>query len=1250
MNAYSGKYTNDKLSDLNFKIIAKNSNGEIIYNDTKTTDSNGNINIADEDYFRVTGEITFEIKCLNTPKQFKEMQDITVVVNRDQHPDQTITVDQVKTSSNVKASTEAIRDPHNVSDFTYNVNVDIPFVQKTIKMDLNKISSSSDKINLQGATFTLTQPDGKHTEQETTNEEGKTEFSADVYGEEKEYLYYLVENSAPSGYVAQKDPIPVYVKMNDETVISARIGNDNPLNKVATKDNSVNLKIANDPIGSLFNFRLIERYENKGVEGSKYNITINSINGEKLDVTDYTDENGNIDVTKIPGNGEIVIKINELENAIGYKKFEGEKIVVINKTDKGALSIVEEKTSEDIIVSIDKITNTVIAILQNQPTEKKNLIEYKVVDINDNEIGIKDVSLKTNQPNSTSTTDIVTNQSGIAYIENPNVPGTGSYEYNTVVAGTPDTYYTYNNQIDYQIEYNEDGNIINIEKSKETINVNEIEVKYEVENESDTTTYKAIVEIKPEPKTTYNLKVINTQKDNFDIKIPDSRFKITSIVNNSDSSEAEKITGTDGTFKITQASGNEVTINLEQTQVDKKYVLDTESKKIVLTKDSNGVFEIDENKTTKGLKASITSTGEIEINVENELKGANINFQLVKVDNNNNAIRLEGVKLKLKDETTGKEYEVTTDESGQVLLEGFKVEKPGEYDFTLTEISTVEGYNLPTLQDGETIKFKIVYIEEDGALQVKEVLQDGGENVVTGISYTQTATETEYILQLKLIIENSIKDENKFTVNLHKIDTDSKVTLSGAQFTFKDNFGENGGITAKIETLNNGQASLEIPLVNGENKFTIKEILAPLGYVLDDSEKIIIFNKDEKTGAITIKSSDINTSDITISENTIDIYLGNKKKSTPTKPNVDFYMELNKIDKETESPMSNVEFVVTEIDKETGEEKETQTKIVTNESGNSTLKISNLQVGNTYVYKISENTVTGYKKIKDIKIEVTVGNNGAIENVELLEENDAIKDLQLENGIGKIIIENEREEYDYYWDLNKIDKDTQLPMRNVEFKITEIEEETEEEKGNKGVLTTDENGHISFKIEKVKAGTYVYKLEETKISGYKAINEIKVKVTIGENGRVEKVELLEENEAVKNFLVENGQVKIIIENEREEYDYDWNLYKIDKDTQLPMKNVEFKVTRIDEETGEEKGNSGIFTTDENGHISFKIEKVKAGTYVYKLEETKISGYKAINEIKVKVTIGEDGRVEKVELLEENEAVKDLLVENGQVKL
>lgn len=111
--------------------------------------------------------------------------------------------------------------------------------------------------------------------------------------------------------------------------------------------------------------------------------------------------------------------------------------------------------------------------------------------------------------------------------------------------------------------------------------------------------------------------------------------------------------------------------------------------------------------------------------------------------------------------------------------------------------------------------------------------------------------------------------------------------------------------------------------------------------------------------------------------------------------------------------MSNVEFVVTEIDKETGEEKETQTKIVTNESGNSTLKIKNLQAGNTYVYKISESCCTGYKKMKDIKIEVTVGNNGAIENIKLLEENDAVKDLQLEDGIGKIIIQNEKGEYDY---------------------------------------------------------------------------------------------------------------------------------------------------------------------------------------------------------------------------------------------
>ena len=153
----------------------------------------------------------------------------------------------------------------------------------------------------------------------------------------------------------------------------------------------------------------------------------------------------------------------------------------------------------------------------------------------------------------------------------------------------------------------------------------------------------------------------------------------------------------------------------------------------------------------------------------------------------------------------------------------------------------------------------------------------------------------------------------------------------------------------------------------------------------------------------------------------------------------------------------------------------------------------------------------------------------------------------------------------------------------------------------------------------------MYKVEEIKTEEYKQINEIKIRDAIGENGTVEKIDLLEENEAVEELQVENGKLKIIIQNEKEEipdptpepeYTYYWDVYKIDKNTQLPMENVKFKITEIDEETGEEKDNSGIFTTDENGNISVEISNIKAGTYVYKIEETKVAEYKAINEIKI----------------------------------
>ena len=118
--------------------------------------------------------------------------------------------------------------------------------------------------------------------------------------------------------------------------------------------------------------------------------------------------------------------------------------------------------------------------------------------------------------------------------------------------------------------------------------------------------------------------------------------------------------------------------------------------------------------------------------------------------------------------------------------------------------------------------------------------------------------------------------------------------------------------------------------------------------------------------------------------------------------------------------------------------------------------------------------------------------------------------------------------------IDKIDKQTGKEIENVEFTIVKLDKDSGKEIGEKITAKTNEEGKLAIKINGVKAkGEYVYKITETKLNGYKQIKEIKIKVYIGEEGNVQKIELLEENEAIKEIKVEEQIIRLIIENEKE---------------------------------------------------------------------------------------------------------------------
>ena len=1224
MNVFNSKYTNEKISSVHFRIIAQDKDGNEIYNQIQTTDPSGQINIGDQDFFRVTGEITFKIECLDAPSMFKEMPIATVVINRDEHPNQKITVDQVKTSSHVSARASAIKDIYNTSDFTYRVDVNVPLIQKTYDIDLTKVNSENENILLPGAKFTLTQPDGKHTQTEVTNEDGKLVLSADLYGEKTEYMYILTESEAPAGYTKIPTPIVIYANADDEEVQSVRVTDGSLYVNEVQLENShkLNITVKNDviPVG-LFNVKVIEKYGSERVEGSKYNINISTETLEKLNVTDYTDENGTIEINKIPGSGEIEIRVNELENATGYQLIQGEKIAVINKSaTTGQIEIIKNKTSEDINVMIDRKNNTVIIELSNIPTTKINKIEFEVVDKNDETIKVGGVDLNTLAPNAENVIYRTTNGYGYACIENPEVPGEGTFEYSTTVTAVPETYHEFLESIKLGITY-EAGNIKDIQKIDETIDLDNIDVEYNIENGKDTTIYKAKIKIKLEAKTYYKLQLITTEKDNYDKKIEGAKFEIQSVVNNSNLSSVTKVTNKDGEILTSQASGDKLTIYLKQTETANQYVLDKSVKKLVLSKNNAGDFEIDKAETTEGLNANILDDGTIQIVVENELKVANINFQLIKLDSENEAIRLMGVKLKLFDETNSKEYELTTDESGQVLLEGFKVEKPGEYDFTLKEISTIEGYNLAQLEEGEEIRFKIIYQEIDGQLQIKDVIQESGEDIVTGISYTQTSTDTEFILQLKLIIENTIDENYRYTVNMYKINQDTLELLEGAQIKFNSTFGDNKGITTIIETGINGNASFEIPLVPNDNNFEIEEIVSPLGYKLDNTIKTIVLNKDENTGEVKISNlNNIASSNVKVSNNSIDIFIDNESKEEAESS---YQLQLTKLNKEDENiTLGDAQYKV-EVSSADGsyyrEFDNLKTAIETGVAyvsglrgtGEISIKITETKAPEGYICDTETKVITIVRDIDTNKIEIT---------------NISGKNIEAEIDLTTIKVKLTNEKIKVNTKIYKIDKDTKLPISDIGFIFKETTDDGIREFKGK----TNEFGVLELPIELLTTGEHFIEIEETETENYEKMAKAKIRIVVGDDGSLSEKEVIEGN---IEATIEEGKLRLDIENTLKTYSVGTKITKTNSITGETIKNAKFNFVEIINNTKSE--NKISVTTDDVGNVDFDLKVKGKGTHIFELEEETMSGYEDLGTARLEIEIGNDGIIQSAQITQGN---------------
>ncbi|XZJ60145.1 SpaA isopeptide-forming pilin-related protein [Clostridium perfringens] len=175
-------------------------------------------------------------------------------------------------------------------------------------------------------------------------------------------------------------------------------------------------------------------------------------------------------------------------------------------------------------------------------------------------------------------------------------------------------------------------------------------------------------------------------------------------------------------------------------------------------------------------------------------------------------------------------------------------------------------------------------------------------------------------------------------------------------------------------------------------------------------------------------------------------------------------------------------------------------------------------------------------------------------------------------------------------ELLKLDKETNKPLSNIEFKVTALDGFM---KGQTWNLKSDDKGLVSLKG--LEYGNY--RVDEVKTRWNYVLNKEPIFFSVKENGKTIKLEMT------------NKKIRGSVE-----------LFKFDKDTNRPLEGVKFDLLNGDKKVG-------TYITDNTGKIT--VNNLEAGNYTW-VEVEAIDHYNKVDK-KYDFNIYKDGQLEKIEV-------------------
>ena len=645
---------------------------------------------------------------------------------------------------------------------------------------------------------------------------------------------------------------------------------------------------------------------------------------------------------------------------------------------------------------------------------------------------------------------------------------------------------------------------------------------------------------------------------------------------------------------------------------------------------------------------------------------------------------LTGAKFVLKN-ANGENVAEATSQDGKAVFNDIK---PAEY--TIHEVEAPQGY-LVTNPVNVTVKPNKVSIAEMTDTQIKgkiqvlkvdeetntplqgaefEITQDGKhiETITTG----ENGIATSSLLPFGNYLVKEIKAPAKYVLNgeehpvtisengktieithTNKIikgkvavkKTDSEIAdlnLEGAEFTIYDN---NKNAVSTITTNKDGYAESE-PLNYGT--YTMQETKAPKGYLLSNKVWDININENDKTYTFDV-SNDVIKGKLQIvkvdSENeekpvegagfdiiavnvngikertvvdhvvtdkngfayTKDLRYGDYKfhetdtpkgywksdkeysfniaengktyvkyvKNSPIQAKV----RVIKVDSKDGKPLKGVKFQIRNADTKKLVEFTSfigiipmkTTTLETNKNGE-LVTPQNLAYGNYLLEEVEP--LEGYIKVNPIPFKI--------------DENSVLEEIKDLGTIYTQKVSNDR--ITANMELLKLDKETNKPLENIEFKVTALDGFM---KGKTWNLKSDDKGLVSLKG--LEYGNY--RVEEVKTLWNYVLNKEPIFFSVKENGKTIKLQMT------------NKKIRGSVE-----------LFKFDKDTNRPLEGVKFDLLNGDKKVG-------TYTTDNTGKIT--VNNLEAGNYTW-VEVEAIDHYNKVDK-KYDFNIYKDGQLEKIDV-------------------